>query len=195
MKRLMAEFLSRILPHPPAVVDERVMRLARLAVPKRTGRPVFVPCQPVEGEAYNECFPIVKAQVERQGGRRVVGWSLWEHPKVMLEAEFHAVWQTPDGNLLDLVPRERSFPFILFLKDTGRAYQGFPLDNLRMALVKDKHIERFIRLQGKKFRLMNQGKLKYQTETVLTGDAALRYKVNEAELEAVCEILCQRYGP
>jgi hypothetical protein len=113
----------------------------------------------------------------------------------MLEAEFHAVWQTPAGDLLDLVPRRRPLPFILFLKDANRAYHGFPMDNLRMALVKDKHIERFIRLQSKKFRLMNQGKLKYQTEGVLTGDAALRYQINEAELEAVREILCQRYGP
>lgn len=126
----------------------------------------------------------------------VVGWAIWEFPKVMLEAEFHGVWQAPSGNLLDLMPREHLSPSsILFLRDVNRIYQGLQVDNLWVPLSKDKDIDRFIRLQGKRFRLVNKGELKYQAEARLTGEAKLRYEMNEAEIEGICNVLCQRYGP
>jgi len=58
--------------------------------------------------------------VEEQGGAVQHGWALWEWPRVMVEAEFHAVWRSPDGSRLDVTPREDSQQRILFVSHAER---------------------------------------------------------------------------
>ena len=71
-----------------------------------------------------DCFPVVEAYVGAHGGQSVIGWQLWEWPGLYLEAEFHAVWRSPTGQLLDLTPKEIPVHTILFLEDPTRPYGG-----------------------------------------------------------------------
>lgn len=57
------------------------------------------------GEGYQPNFCHVSAmhKASISGGRRVHGWSLLKYEDVIL-GDFHSVWETPDGNLIDVTP-------------------------------------------------------------------------------------------
>ncbi len=89
------------------------------------------------------------------------GWTIWYLPGVLMEAEFHAVWLSSDGDYLDVSPHpihlhpER----ILFLPDPNTAYRGRQIDNVRIPLSKDPKVREFKRHNEEKFRLLNEGEL------------------------------------
>ena len=47
------------------------------------------------------CFANVEHLVREHGGKAVLGWSLYEN-EFMLEAEAHAVWEDPEGELYNV---------------------------------------------------------------------------------------------
>lgn len=76
----------------------------------------WVPVRPDVGAIENECFKNVLAKVAQDGGSIVYGWTIWEWPRVFIEAEHHAVWDK-DGTLLDITPHINGESKILFLPD------------------------------------------------------------------------------
>jgi len=70
------------------------------------------------GEGYLSrcCHASVRHRVRHHGGRRVNGWMIWQL-KDRVEAEFHAVWLSPAGDLLDITPRVDGEVNILFVPD------------------------------------------------------------------------------
>jgi hypothetical protein len=86
---------------------------------------------------------------------------LWEWPKVFIEAEFHAVWLSPDNQLVDVSP----FPYskkILFLSDPNIEYTGKQINNIRQAITDDPLIHQFINVSNQIFEKQNEGDLAYQ---------------------------------
>ena len=69
-----------------------------------------------------DCHNNVRVYKEKNGGDIVFGWTIWQHPKIMLEAEFHAIWKSPQNEYLDITPNKMSFGKILFLPDASRSY-------------------------------------------------------------------------
>ena len=118
--------------------------------------PIWVPCQPAPDKPLLECFSIVPEHITAHGGIQHLGWAIWEWRKVLIEAEFHAVWEHPSGELFDLTPRAFSLEKILFLPDPYKKYRGLRIDNIRKALTRDKDIERFIVLHGCLFAETNR---------------------------------------
>ena len=116
------------------VRSERVLAFCTTVVPSQS--PIEVEYLPLPGEPMAECFATVPKQVLAHGGRQLTGWALWEWQGVMLEAEFHAVWQRDDGRILDLTPRPVFFERTAFLPDPTREYKGRQVDNVRLALSK-----------------------------------------------------------
>ena len=106
-----------------------------------------------------ECFAIVPKHVAAHGGCQLMGWAIWEWPGVLIEAEFHAVWQRNDGRILDLTPRPIFADPVTFLPDPAREYKGRQVDNVRLALSKDRDVTRFIFLAHRRFEIMNRGDL------------------------------------
>jgi hypothetical protein len=102
--------------------------------------------------------------VTQGGGSVVYGWQIWETlPGVMMEAEFHAVWKDPNGIMYDVTPHMfDSIKHILFLPDPNRTYVGKQVDNLRIALLKDKLVEQFIKNAKRRYKALNVGDLAYQ---------------------------------
>ncbi len=109
-----------------------------------------------------DCFPNVARKVQSCGGAVVYGWTLREWPMVLIEAEFHAVWETPDQNMVDITP-SLMFPVpdedsrILFMIDATRKYDGRQVNNVRLPTTDGVLPARFIALWELKFAIENLG--------------------------------------
>ncbi len=109
-----------------------------------------------------ECFINVDEMVKKDGGEQVLGWSLIESlPDVLMEAEFHSVWRDHEGALHDVTPKEYQTldPRTVFLPDPSLVYKGQQIDNHRVPLQGDQLIRSHIRIQEKKFAVLNEGDL------------------------------------
>jgi len=106
--------------------------------------PIFIPVEPKEDAPLNSCFHVVPKVVEQHGGELIHGWTIWEWPGLYLDAEFHAVWQQPDGTLVDPNPKADGESRILFLVDKGRKFEGQRRPNRIMPLVDDPVVRKWI---------------------------------------------------
>lgn len=102
---------------PGAVLTKKVERLCRSLSP---APPVRLRYSDVgAGYRATNCHANVTHRVREHGGRRINGWMIWENQS-FAEAEFHAVWATEAGELLDITPRSDGEEMILFLPDPSR---------------------------------------------------------------------------
>lgn len=99
--------------YAPIKMDEDLERLCALLVPNTA--PVLVSIRPWGYALPGECFTNVERYAERYGGHRLLGWRLLRWANIMVECEAHAVWESPDGELLDVTPYTQSES--LFLHD------------------------------------------------------------------------------
>ncbi len=79
------------------------------------------------------------------------GWTIWEWPKVYVEAEHHAVWRDTNGYLVDVTPKHDKEERILFLPDAkAKFYVKNPKwrDNVRRSLSADTQVEHFLRVSS-----------------------------------------------
>ncbi len=75
---------------------------------------------PIEAEAdckVRECFNNVSVKVQRDGGRVVYGWTIWEWPNVYVEAAHHAVYAPSRGHWRDITPADDGDTERVFLED------------------------------------------------------------------------------
>jgi hypothetical protein len=107
---------------PPRQVDRRVREFCRRLSPGE--RPLWVPVVPEPWAQYLDCYENVAQQVRAAGGSSVLGWQISAVPQIFLEAQHHAIWQSPAGAWRDVTPEEFAQPRILFLRDASRAYTG-----------------------------------------------------------------------
>ncbi|MCR6496278.1 hypothetical protein LJB71_08640 [Thermomonas sp. S9] len=114
----------------PGEISRPIKRLIEKVVPGGNG--IYLPVNPEAGAVVNECFPNVQAKLERDGGQMLCGWQVWEWPHVLVEAEFHAVWKSPAGALVDITPKAQNETHILFVPDPRLSYQGLAKDNVRV---------------------------------------------------------------
>ncbi len=132
-------------------------------------QPVVVPVRPKFGKELNDCTNIVKEHVLMHGGVQHLGWAIWEWPTVMIEAEFHTIWEAPDGFLVDLTPKPCGIDTILFLPDNKIEYRGRQINNIRKPLTMDKDVKRLIALHNQFFVELNKGDLAdYHGSVVMT---------------------------
>jgi len=179
-------------PNVAVATDSHVIKLCHQIV--QGGQPSLIPSSPLPGAPEKECFEIVASHVERHGGEAVYGWAIWEVRGVYVEAEYHCVWKTPDGELRCLTPFPLAFDSILFLPDPTRPYQGRQVDNVREALANDVDVYRFLYLAKRMFEITNQGDLANQHGLIrLPPKAAKEYRKIEGELAKLMPRLDKRY--
>lgn len=176
------------------VADTHVQRFCSTVAPN--GVAVSLACRPLAGVPDNECVVVVPAHVARSGGSQVLGWAIWERPGVFIEAEFHSVWKSPEGELVDVVPHMRPFAEITFLTDPVLKYHGRQIDNIRHPLVKDNDVTRYLYLFRRRFELTNAGSLATQHGVIsLSKRAEREYRDLMKELARLQVRLDKRYGP
>lgn len=77
----------------------------------------------------------------------------------MIEAEFHCVWESPEGELIDITPKMFEAENIIFLPDSTKSYTGRQVDNIRKSISSDVNVTKFIRLAQEYYRYINHGDL------------------------------------
>src|SRR3954468_9791077 len=105
----------------PGSITPAIREFCRQIDPNR--EPLFVPVRPAPGAASGNPFALLKDHASRHGGGVQYGWTITEQPGWYLEAEFHAVWVAPTGELIDIIPRREGESRLLFLPDSGRTFQ------------------------------------------------------------------------
>ncbi|MCR4376526.1 MAG: SEC-C metal-binding domain-containing protein [Rhodospirillales bacterium] len=104
----------------------------------------------------------MRAKVAQDGGKELNGWQLWTWPKVFIEAEHHCVWKSPEGNLIDVTPKENGEKRIAFLPDPAVMYDHENhrrIDNIRKALSIDPDIDEYLNLAASLYRLIEDGSM------------------------------------
>jgi hypothetical protein len=120
-----------------------------------TTKPEYISVLPCAFAEVNECYENVDTHIRSHGGTRQYGWTIWEIPNEMIEAEFHTVWRSQSGQLMDVSPKPDGETRILFLPDSKRVFQNAPVDNIRKPL-RDSPITRLIIKNGKAINEMKK---------------------------------------
>jgi hypothetical protein len=157
-------------------------------------KPLHVVVESLPDKPPNECFLIVPEHVIRYGGEQLIGWAIWEWKKVLLEAEFHTIWQSPDRSLIDLTPKDFPVSRILFLPDPSREYTGIMVESIRRPLKKDARILRFCELWHERFLELNKGDLAHQYGKITNPDVVARVGEIDDEITQLEYALVQSYG-
>jgi hypothetical protein len=61
------------------------------------------------------CHLNVEHCVKTHGGSGVTGWMIWDQNPAFAESEFHSVWKSPAGELIDITPRIDGEEVVTFL--------------------------------------------------------------------------------
>jgi hypothetical protein len=109
------------ITRPSAITDE-IRTFCNEISP--AGTPQYVDVRSAPRAQLYQCFVNVERYAAENGGSICYGWNVMEWPGVLLEAEFHAVWQGSGGELLDVTPRADGERRLLFLPDPNRVYDG-----------------------------------------------------------------------
>lgn len=118
-----------------------------------TTRPLYVPVRPALLAIPSNCFINVREEVAHGGGGLQHGWIIWERPGWFLEAEFHAVWISPEGSLIDITPLVDGEESILFLPDSRRTFQGEVAPNRMRPLSDRREVRRLVEVAAEVSRV------------------------------------------
>lgn len=119
----------------PTTIDETVLAFCASI---SNNLPEMIPVRPVRGALENHCFGSVRQHVKGNGGKLVMGWAIWLHPGVFIDAEHHGVWEDDQGDLIDVTPKEDGEKEILFLRDdTATLKDEVSRNSIRKALIND----------------------------------------------------------
>ncbi|MCD5993671.1 hypothetical protein KDX38_08555 [Pseudomonas sp. CDFA 602] len=146
-----------LIPKPANAESDYVIDFCRHVVENQA--PIVVTHKPLFGKPMMDCFGIIPEHVVAQGGKQLIGWAIWDTAGIFIEAEFHAIWEDAQGNLIDLTPRPIPDQTTLFLPDPRREYRGRQVDNIRRPLVDDRDVVRYLHLAGRCFSILNKGDL------------------------------------
>lgn len=159
----------------PEKIDHRVTSLVEeIGV---SVEPLYIDVMPEPYAEVKECFSAVNQKVGKDGGSRQLGWQIWQIPDIMIEAEFHAVWKSPHGSLVDITPKSKPIDRILFIPDYNSKYYGAQRNNIRLNVSGNRLVDDFIRTSDAIHHLMNKGQRAYQREFDLSDDEVLTYQL------------------
>lgn len=161
----------------PQSIDENVSRLLQQIDSKST--PVYLDVRPEPDAKVLQCFASVEKKVKRNGGKAVYGWQIWQ-TNLLVEAEFHAVWQSPNNTLVDITPKQ-IFPIhqILFVPDPTKSYTGASIDNIRLNITNNPLVDEFIAISESIFLFLNKGERTHEDIITLDVQEASIYKTLE----------------
>lgn len=119
--------------------------------------PFYVLIEPMPHAEGKECFENVQKKISTEGGDIVYGWSIWLCPDFFIEAEFHAIWRSPEGIHIDTTPQDDGTQQILFVSDKTRKYEGYQVDNIRYNISRNQLVDNFISIFECNFLIKNHG--------------------------------------
>ena len=168
----------------PRKIDSKIITLCKSI--NKSSIAQFIKVAPVKDAQLNECVENVKKYVREKGGEAVLGWAIWINPKILLEAEFHAVYKTKENELIDITPHKGDPTEILFLEDSSLKYEGCQINNKRKNISGLKSVDRYIQILNEIFKITNKDDFKYQSvEIRLRGEELKAYSGLKNEMEMI----------
>jgi len=134
-----------------------------------------VPIQQFDHMRPGQCFNNCICAAALLGGKVLYGWSYHQFHDLFLVAEFHAVWQAPDRQLIDVTPPLASRVTTTFAHDpvrvvadavAGSPFKGTP-SNQRFALRKTAEVLEWIQAEDAN-AAMNRRRLEHGEVIPLT---------------------------
>jgi hypothetical protein len=129
----------------PQVVSREIEDFCEGVVPGGTS--VLVPVKPGPGAELNRCHVNVADHVLANGGEAVFGWIIWQS-RVLLHAEAHCNWRSPQDELIDITPKADREAQVLFLPDPNMKWMGRLIPSRRAARINSPEVHDLIRLVG-----------------------------------------------
>jgi len=105
--------------------------------------PEVIPVRIEEFSKPGNCFCNVEEKIKRSGGKIHLGWVVLK-TDLFYEAEQHAVWENPEGDLVDLTPRNIPFQEVMFISQNFE-FSGY-LDIILINTSNDGLIDDFIQI-------------------------------------------------
>lgn len=141
----------------------------------KSSHPKFLP---------NFCFENVLDKCKVDGGTPLYGWAIWKN-QLMVEAEFHCVWVSPNGKkIVDVTPQTDGSKRLVFLPDPSMIYQGITVPNIRVPLVNSPSLKNYIdcitELEKFKSSIMEP----YSYMLKCSGEESVKYKDLESKLQS-----------
>lgn len=138
-------------PTTPPEITSKITALCNSIAPSK---PQYIPVHPTANCKINDCFHNVDMVVQQNGGASVLGWTIWQRANVLIEAEAHSVWKSPQGNLVDITPHSHNEEQILFLEDHSIHYYNKPIPSRRVPLSPSPLVQEFIALFDERDKIM-----------------------------------------
>lgn len=141
------------LPHED---NENILRV--ISTLGLIDKPIYIDIIPDTNSRNGDCFLNVLDKVKIANGEAVYGWQFAEYA-FMIEAEFHAVWKSSEGTLIDITPSaDPTAKKILFVIDRNKKFDGTRTDNFRLNTTQNKLVDDIIEIERAKFKLINEAK-------------------------------------
>lgn len=142
-----------------------------LAKLENKNTPQFVPVRAEGYATINDCFFNVNDKIANDSGEIVYGWKL-QQGSLIQEAERHAIWKSPDGELIDVTPEPLGQNRILFLvEDKGWVFDGDSVDNIRVNITDSPIVDDLILIIETITKLFNTGRRRSKSEIVIDNRA------------------------
>lgn len=142
----------------PTKLTPKIRQLCKEIAP--SSEIIVVPVMLESPAPKNECFQNVNIAIEKIGGELISGWTIWQWANILIEAEAHAVWKNPSGDLIDITPHDGERE-IFFLPDDKVVYKGMRIPSHRMALTESLLVKDFIHLLEQRDMILCNTKGKY----------------------------------
>jgi len=97
--------------------------------------PFYVQVAAEDYAKHSLCNKNVEAKIARDGGDAIHGWIIWFGDD-LVEAEFHWIWRSPTGDLVDISPKPDGETSILFLPHPN-LWDGVHYINNRRQAIRD----------------------------------------------------------
>jgi len=134
-----------MMPRTPKTITNSILQLCEEL--NKTQKPYFVRTKPESYSKKKECFENVTIKVQKDGGQSRRGWTIWETPKIFIEAEFHTIWISPKNEEIDITPHHSiNIHKILFLPDDTLKYQYKRIDAKRRSISDNPMVLQFIKV-------------------------------------------------
>jgi hypothetical protein len=147
----------------------------RLGLP---GAARLIPFEQINGTKERFCFDNVKGVIAERGGAIVYGWLVWQHESIFVEAEHHAIWQKPSGDVVCITPQTPPENSVTFIPDPSTVFDfdtRLLTKNVRVALMSDSRLEEFFRVADRQTDLLNAGQRLDSNSVVLEKKDAYLY--------------------
>lgn len=125
-----------------------------------------------------ECQENVSRKVKRDGGKALIGWIIWKS-QVLIEANYHHVWQSPKGRIKDITPRKDREKNILFVLSPKQEDDGMIQDNIRQILLDIPIVHEFCEVSSEITKVMRENWVPYKS--MMSFNLPVVAKLNELE--------------